>query len=49
MAEFIDVKKKPRYQVVRVVKDWETGATHRSGDVIALGGARTQPFVRLLY
>ena len=48
MAEFMDVKKKPRYRVLRVVKDWETGNVYRGGDVIALGGAETQAFLRLL-
>jgi len=42
------VKQKPRYRVLRVVKDWETGNTYRNGDVIALGGAETQAFLRLL-
>jgi hypothetical protein len=31
-----------------VVKDWETGTTYRGGDVIALQGAGTQAFLRLL-
>jgi ATP-binding cassette subfamily F protein 3 len=48
MAEFMAVKAKPRYRVLRVVKDWETGSVYRSGDTIALGGAETQAFLRLL-
>ncbi len=48
MAEFMAVKAKPRYRVLRVVKDWETGNTYRGGDVIAFGGAETQAFLRLL-
>ena len=48
IAEFMDLKAKPRYRVLRVVKDWETGTTYRSGDVIAIGGAETQAFLRLL-
>src|SRR5438093_266882 len=48
MAEFMAVKQKPRYGVLRVVKDWETGNSYRNGDVIALGGAETQAFLRLL-
>src|SRR5213596_2808944 len=48
MAEFMAVQQRPRYRVLRVVKDWETGNTYRSGDVIALGGAETQAFLRLL-
>src|SRR2546426_619989 len=48
MAEFMAVQQKPRYRVLRVVKDWETGNTYRNGDVIALGGAETQAFLRLL-
>ncbi len=48
MAEFIATKEKPRYRVLRVVKDWETGAAYRGGDVITLTGAETQAFLRLL-
>ena len=48
MAEFMAVKAKSRYRVLRVVKDWETGNVYRGGDVIALGGAEAQAFLRLL-
>src|SRR5437016_3105805 len=48
MAEFMAVKQKPRYRVLRMVKDWETGTAYRGGDVIALQGAETQAFLRLL-
>ena len=48
MAEFIATKEKPRYRVLRVVKDWETGTAYRGGDVITLTGAETQAFLRLL-
>src|SRR5438094_129571 len=48
MAEFMAVQQKPRYRVLRVVKDWETGTAYRGGDVIALQGAETQAFLRLL-
>src|SRR5437870_2773883 len=48
MAEFMAVKQKPRYRVLRVVKDWETGTAYHGGDVIALQGAETQAFLRLL-
>src|SRR2546426_994984 len=48
MAEFMAGQQKPRYRVLRVVKDWETGNAYRNGDVIALGGAETQAFLRLL-
>src|SRR5438874_908228 len=48
MAEFMAVKQKPRYRVLRMVKDWETGTAYHSGDVIALQGAETQAFLRLL-
>ncbi|HEY5538718.1 MAG TPA: ATP-binding cassette domain-containing protein [Thermoplasmata archaeon] len=48
MAEFIATKEKPRYRVLRVVKDWETGTAYRGGDVITLKGAETQAFLRLL-
>src|SRR5437870_1972030 len=48
MAEFMAVQQKPRYRVLRVVKDWETGTAYHGGDVIALNGAETQAFLRLL-
>src|SRR5438309_729657 len=48
MAEFMAVKQKPRYRVLRMVKDWETGTSYHGGDVIALQGAETQAFLRLL-
>jgi len=48
MAEFMAVKEKPRYRVLRVVRDWETGNAYRGGDVITLTGAETQAFLRLL-
>jgi len=48
MAEFMATKEKPRYRVLRVVKDWETGTAYRGGDVITLTGAETQSFLRLL-
>ena len=48
MAEFIATKEKPRYRVLRVVKDWETGTAYHGGDVITLTGAETQSFLRLL-
>ncbi len=48
MADFMAVKEKPRYRVLRVVKNWETGETWRSGEVIALTGAETQAFLHLL-
>ncbi len=48
MAEFMATREKPRYRVLRVVKDWETGTAYRGGDVIALTGAETQAFLRLL-
>src|SRR3989441_781410 len=48
MAEFMAVQQRPRYRVLRVVKDWETGTAYRGGDVIALHGAETQAFLRLL-
>src|SRR5437667_361224 len=48
MAEFMAVQQRPRYRVLRVVKDWETGTAYHGGDVIALNGAETQAFLRLL-
>src|SRR5213594_3094410 len=48
MAEFMAVREKPRYRVLRVVKAWETGTSYRGGDTITLSGAETQAFLRLL-
>src|SRR2546427_733839 len=48
MAEFMAVKERPKYRVLRVVKDWETGTSYRGGDTITLTGAETQAFLRLL-
>lgn len=48
MADFMAVKEKPRYRVLRVVKDWETGTVYHGGEVITLTGAETQAFLRLL-
>src|SRR2546428_297289 len=48
MAEFMAVQQKPRYRVLRVVKDWETGNAYHGGGVIALHGGETQAFLRLL-
>ncbi len=48
MADFIATKEKPRYRVLRVVKDWETGTAYHGGDMIELTGAETQAFLRLL-
>src|SRR5207245_4176027 len=43
MAEFMAVRQKPRYRVLRVVKDWETGTAYHGGDVIALHGRGPRP------
>ena len=43
MAEFMAVRQKPRYRVLRVVKDWETGTAYQGGDVIALHGRGPGP------
>src|SRR3989442_3730734 len=43
MAEFMAVRQKPRYRVLRVVKDWETGPAYHGGDVIALHGRGPRP------
>src|SRR5438132_12158913 len=48
MAEFMAVKAKPRYRVLRVVEDWGTGTAYHGRDVIPLQGAETQAFQRLL-
>ena len=48
MADFMATKEKPRYRVLRVVKDWETGNAYHGGDTITLTGAETQAFLRLL-
>src|SRR3989454_4874661 len=41
MAEFMAVQQKPRYRVLRVVKDWETGTAYRGGGVVSLPGGET--------
>src|SRR2546430_14424560 len=43
MAEFMAVRQKPRYRVLRVVKDWGTGTAYHGGDVIALPGRGPRP------
>src|SRR2546422_2202865 len=48
MAEFMAVQQKPRYRVLRVVKDWETGTAYHGGGVNALPGGETHAFLRLL-
>ena len=48
MAEFLGRETKVRYKVHRVIRDWETGTSYRSGEVITLTGAETQAFLRLL-
>src|SRR2546422_7509085 len=48
MAEFMAVQQKPRYRVLRVVKDWETGTAYHGGGGIALGGGETQTLLPLL-
>ncbi len=48
MAEFMETEQKPRYRVLGRIKDWETGSTYRSGDMIKLTGAETQAFLRLM-
>jgi len=48
MADFMAVKERPRYRVLRVVKDWETGTAYHGGETIQLTGAETQAFLRLL-
>ena len=48
MGEFLALKKKPRYRVLRVVKDWESGKSFQKGDTLTLTGVETQAFLRLL-
>src|SRR5438309_1005354 len=53
MAEFMAVRQKPRYRVLRVVKDWGTGTAYHGGEAIALalGGSEYEPeqFPGLIY
>src|SRR5439155_13572746 len=44
MAEFMAVKQKPRYRVLRGVKDWETGTAYHGGDVFGLQGGESPAF-----
>lgn len=39
VAAKMAAKEQPRYRVLCVVKDWETGTAYHGGDVIALTGA----------
>src|SRR3989449_11372466 len=48
MAEFMAVQQKPRYRVLRVVKDWETGTAYHGGGGSAPNGAGTQALLRPL-
>src|SRR3989454_4070827 len=46
MAEFMAVQQRPRYRVLRVVKDWETGTAYHGGGGLPLHGAETQALPR---
>src|SRR3989442_8049406 len=48
MAEFMAVQRKPRYPVLRVVKDWETGTAYHGGDGNWLPGGQNQAVPRPL-
>src|SRR3989442_6854192 len=48
MAEFMAVQQKPRYRVLRVVKDWETGTAYHGGGVVAPKRGENPALLRLL-
>src|SRR2546426_308808 len=48
MAEFMAVQQRPRYRVLRVGKDWETGTAYHGGGVVSLNRAEDPAFLRLL-
>ena len=48
LGEFMDLKNKPRYRVLKVVRDWEKGVSYQKGETIQVTGVETQAFRRLL-
>ena len=48
MGEFLDLKNKPKYRVLSVVRDWEKGVSYQKGETIQVTGVETQAFRRLL-
>lgn len=48
MSEFLQDDSRPRFRVLRVVRDWEQGVSYQKGETIQLRGAETQAFRRLL-
>src|SRR2546426_12659738 len=48
MAEFMAVQQKPRYRVLRVVKDWETGTAYHGGGGDGARGGAAPTLLRLL-
>jgi ATP-binding cassette, subfamily F, member 3 len=48
LGEFMDLKNKPKYRVLKVVRDWEKGTSYQKGETIQVTGAETQAFRRLL-
>ena len=48
MGDFLGDTGRPKYRVLRVVRDWERGVDFQKGETIQLTGAETQAFRRLL-
>ncbi len=48
LGDFLGDTGRPKYRVLRVVRDWERGVDFQKGETIQLTGAETQAFRRLL-
>lgn len=48
MSEFLQDDSRPRFRVLRVVRDWEQGVSYQKGETIQLKGVETQAFRRLV-
>lgn len=48
LGDFLGDTGRPKYRVLRVVRDWERGVDFQKGELIQLTGAETQAFRRLL-
>jgi ATP-binding cassette, subfamily F, member 3 len=48
LGDFLGDTGRPRYRVLRVLRDWESGVGYQKGETIQTTGAETQAFRRLL-
>jgi ATP-binding cassette, subfamily F, member 3 len=49
LGEFMAEKNRPKYRVLRIVRDWERGTSYQKGETIELTGIETQAFRRLMH